>query len=472
MKVLLVVPPTGKLIREDRCQTPIDDLKTVALRPPVELLYAASSFEAGGAECRVRDYPAHDLGWEAFDADLLEWRPDAVVISITCPTMEADLCTAARAKELLPECMTLAKGALFEAQDLRPISECEALDGVLRGEHEHACREIAEGRPLNEIQSVSWRNGSRVVHNPDRPFEENLDAIPFPARHLVDNRLYRRPDTGALQTTLVANRGCPHTCIYCLAQQVAGAKHRRRSPENIAAEIRECIEHHGIRSFLFRSDLFTAKRSWVMDLCDHLVETGLADEIDWSCNSRVDTIDEEMLTAMRRAGCFMIAYGVESGDQEILDRLQKRATVEQAHRAVKLTKAAGIKVSAYFLLGLPWDTRETIDDQIRFACEIDPDVAEFFYVYPFPGTELHRIAVEEGLIEPDELPVEAYGQPAFPSKTLSREDLRRERLRALRRYYLRPRYILRTLASAPSPRVFFNYLRFGFSQLGAMLRSR
>lgn len=472
MNVLLVVPPTGKMIREDRCQTPIQDLKTVALRPPIELLSAAASFEQVGCHCTVRDYPALGQGWEDFDRDLLATRPDVLVISITCPSLGADLRAATRAKELLPGCVTLAKGALFVPQDLRPISECTALDGVLRGECEHTCTEIGQGRPFDQILGLTWRQNGRMVHNPDRPFEENLDALPFPARHLVDNRLYTRPDTGEPQTTLVTNRGCPHECIYCLAQQVAGAKHRRRSPQNIAAEIRECVERHGIRSFLFRSDLFTANRKWVLALCEHLVETGLADQIDWSCNSRVDTIDEEMARAMRRAGCFMVAFGVESGDDEALRLMKKRATAEDARRAVAVTKRAGLRVSAYFLLGLPWDTRETIRDNIRFACELDPDVAEFFYVYPFPGTELHRQAVEAGLLAPDEIPVEAYGQPAIASLTLTREELRRERLRALRRYYLRPRYILRSLASAPSPRVFFNYLRFGAAQLGAMIRSR
>ncbi|NUP89043.1 MAG: radical SAM protein [Candidatus Sumerlaeia bacterium] len=470
MKVFLAVPPTGKLIREDRCQTPIKDLKTVALRPPIELLYAAAGFERAGAVCRIEDYPARDLGWAAYERDLRDFAPDLVVISITCPSLKEDLEAAGRAKRVLPGVRVLAKGALFESTDLRPISECAALDGVLRGECEHTCREIAEGAPWDAIQSLTWRNGRGMVHNPDRPFEPNLDALPFPARHLIDNGLYRRPDTGEMQTTLVTNRGCPHTCIYCLAQQVAGAKHRRRTPANILAEIDECLAM-GIKSFLFRSDLFTANKKWVMELCQAICDRRLEKTIDWACNSRVDTIDGEMAAAMKRAGCFMVAFGVESGDDEVLRKLDKKATAEEARRAVALTKAAGIKVSAYFLLGLPWDTRETIEDTIGFACELDPDVAEFFYVYPFPGTELHRQAVEAGLLAPGEVPVEAYGQPAIPSMTLSREDLARERLRALRRYYLRPRYIARSLGGAATrPRVLFNYVRFGVAQLGAMMR--
>jgi anaerobic magnesium-protoporphyrin IX monomethyl ester cyclase len=471
VRIFLAVPPTGKFIREDRCQTPIKDLKTVALRPPIELLYAAGGFERAGAECRVKDYPAENSDWADFERDLRAFDPGTVVLSVTCPSLEADLQAARVAKRILPNCTVLAKGALFLPQDLKPIAECKELDGVLRNECEEACEEIGQGRAFPEILSLSWRSNGVMRHNPDRPFENDLDKFPFPARHLVDNGLYRRPDTGEMQTTLVTNRGCPHECIYCLAQQVAGAKHRRRSPENIAEEIRQCLDL-GIKSFLFRSDLFTANRKWVLALCDHLIETGLAAKIDWSCNSRVDTIDEEMAAAMKVAGCFMVAFGVESGDDEALARMKKRATADDARRAVAITKGAGIKVSAYFLLGLPWDTHETISDNIAFARELDPDVAEFFYIYPFPGTELHRQAVEAGLLQPGEIPVEAYGQPAIPTISLTREQLQAERLRALRRYYLRPRYIFRTLASATSPRVFMNYMRFGFAQLGAMIRSR
>jgi radical SAM superfamily enzyme YgiQ (UPF0313 family) len=471
LKVLLAVPPTGKLIREDRCQTPIDDLKTVSLRPPIELLSAAAGFEQGGAQCWIEDFPARDEGWERFDARLGEVEPDLLVLSITCPSLVGDLGAAERAKRILPEVVVLAKGALFEALDIKPINDCLALDGVLRSECEHTCREIAEGRPLEEVLGLSRRNGTgEIVHNPNRPHERDLDRLPFPARHLIDNSLYARPDTGAVQTTLVTNRGCPHTCTYCLAQQVAGEKHRRRSPANVCEEIEQCIEM-GITSFLFRSDLFTANRRWVLALCEELTSRGLHRKIDWACNSRVDTIDEEMARAMKAAGCFMVAFGVESGDDEVLRKIDKKATADEARRGVALTKRAGIKVSAYFLLGLPWDTRESIRETVQFACELDPDVAEFFYVYPFPGTELHRQAVEAGLLEPDVVPAEAYGQPAIASLALSREELARERVRALRRYYLRPGFILRTLASAPSPSVFFNYVRFGFAQLGAMMRS-
>src|SRR6185503_18748876 len=156
------------------------------------------------------------------------------------------------------------------------------LDAVLRVEYEHTSREIGELRALGDIAGVTWLDRAIVqIHkNPDRPFEDNLDNIPHPARHLTNNKLYFRPDTGELQTTLVTNRGCPFHCIYCLANQVSGTKNRYRSVENVIAEIKQCVEQFGIRNFLFRSDLFTQNKKWVVRLCEAILDNRL--DIKWA----------------------------------------------------------------------------------------------------------------------------------------------------------------------------------------------
>jgi radical SAM superfamily enzyme YgiQ (UPF0313 family) len=334
----------------------------------------------------------------------------------------------------------------------------------LRGEYEETCRELGEGRPLDAIAGLTCRDAQGAVRrNPDRPFVEDLDAIPYPARHLARNEFYRRPDTGELQTTLVTNRGCPFHCIYCLANQVSGTKNRYRSVANVIGEIRECVERYGIRNFLFRSDLFTQNKSWVIELCQAIIAEKL--DIEWACNSRVDTLSEEALGWMKAAGCWIIAFGVESGDQETLDRINKKSKVEDAFKAVRMVREAGLKSSVYLLMGLPWDTSALIDKQVSYARALDPDFLEIFYVYPFPGTRLYELAVQEGLIRDGEIPLEAYAGPAMPGLHLSVDEFARLRRRALRRYYLRPRIILRTLKGARSPRELFNYLRHGLIQL-------
>ncbi|MCE5227978.1 B12-binding domain-containing radical SAM protein [bacterium] len=469
-RVFCVVPPTGRFIREDRCQTPIDKLRTVALRPPIDLLYAAGSFEAAGCEVRLKDYPGEEHGWDEFEADLRAFKPHAVLLSITTPSLEKDLEAASAAKRIDPSILTMAKGAHFNTLDVRALEEHPDLDVVLRGEYENTCRELGEGRPLAEVAGITWRpEPRRIARNDDRPFEMDLDSIPFPARHLAKNELYRRPDTGELQTTLVTNRGCPFHCIYCLANQVSGTKNRYRSVGNVMAEIRQCVERHGIRSFLFRSDLFTQNKKWVIELCQAIMKSGM--KIEWACNSRVDTMNPEVLGWMKKAGCWIVALGVESGDQGTLDRIEKQTTVEMAFNAVRMLREAGLKSSVYLLMGLPWDTEELIDKQVAFGRALKPDFLEFFYTYPFPGTKLYDLCVAEGLLKAGEIPRDAYAEPAMPGMYLTLDELKRLRNRAVRRFYLRPGQIIRTLRAARNPRELLNYMKAGFGQLRALMKN-
>ncbi len=463
-RLLAIVPPTGVYVREDRCQTPLEAFRTIALRPPIDLMYAAASFEAEGWTCTLVDCPAEGVDAAALEARLLALKPDAILLSCTTQTVDEDLATAAVAKRIDPAVLTIAKGAHFNVLDLEVMARHPALDLALREEIEETCRELARGEAVATTAGVSWRrDDGEIVRNPGRGFSRDLDALPFPARHLCRNELYVRPDTGEPQTTLITNRGCPHRCTYCLANQVAGLANRYRSVENVLAEIRECVERHGITSFLFRSDLFTQDAAWVRRLCQGMLDSGMA--VSWACNARVDTVDAETLAWMKRAGCWIIAFGVESGDQATLDRLEKNATVDEARRAVALCRAAGIKSSVYLLMGLPWDTRESLEALIAFACELDPDIVEFFYPYPFPGTPLQRQCIELGLLAPGEIPKQSYAYPAVATTTLGKEELAAYRTAALKAFYVRPRKIVRTLLSTRSPRELGNYLRVGWAQL-------
>lgn len=468
MKVFGIVPPTGKFIREDRCQTPIRKLKTIALRPPIDLLHATAAFESAGCECRLTDYPGEETGWDALEADLRSFQPDVLIMSITTPSLIDDMKTATLAKKVNPAIKTIAKGAHFNKLDRDSMEKYPDLDAVLRGEYEETCMDIGRGKPWSEITGMTWRNeAGEIVRNADRPLANDLDALPYPARHLANNALYVRPDTGEMQTTILTNRGCPFHCIYCLANQVSGTKNRYRSVENVMGEIRECVEKHGIRNFLFRSDLFTQNKKWVISLCQAIIDSGL--KIEWASNSRVDTVNPEVLSWMKKAGCWIIAFGVESGDQQTLDLIAKQATAEDAFKAIRWVREAGIKSSAYLLLGLPWDTHESVDRLIEFGRKLDPDVLEYFYAYPFPGTPLYEVCVKEGLLKDGEIPKEAYDGPAVRGLHLSVEELKALRSKAMRSFYLRPSKIAKTLMSTRSPKEFGNYLRLGFIQLKSIV---
>ena len=243
---------------------------------------------------------------------------------------------------------------------------------------------------------------------------------------------------------------------------------RNRSPENVVGELKECVEKYGIRNFLFRSDLFTANRKWVFTLCEKIKEAGL--KISWACNSRADTIHEDLLHAMKEAGCWLIAFGVESGDPFMLEKMRKQLQFEKIEPAIRTCRKARIESSVYFLIGLPWENRETFQKSKQFAKKLDPDFVEFFYSYPFYGTDFYREAVKEGLLKEGELPKIAYNHPAIPTKYLSIEELMPMRMEALREFYLRPKYILRTLVRNPSLKVWKNYVIYGFRQLRDFLK--
>jgi radical SAM superfamily enzyme YgiQ (UPF0313 family) len=459
----LAVPPTGKVIREERCQTPIQGLHTVALRPPMDLLYIGGALEQVEVKCNLVDYPGEEAGWERLEEDLRRLRPDLFVLSTTTPTMDRDLRAAQIAKTIRPDTIVAVKGAHFWREDTRVLKQFPMVDVVMRGEYEETVADLVRRDDWENIPGLIFRRNGRILSTGKRPLQDNLDLIPFPARHLANNSLYYRPDTGQLQTTIVTNRGCPEKCVFCLAPSVSGRENRRRSIPNILAELENCVKQHGITSFLFRSDTFTLDPDWVIRLCQGIQRAGLT--IDWSCNSRVDTLGGEVLRAMREAGCWLISFGVESGSQTILDLMKKGITKDQVRQAINLCKLEGVLTSVYFLIGTPWESEATFRETMDFAKLLQPDFVEFFYAYPFEGTEMYVIAANEGLLKRGEYPISAYSKPAIPTQHLSMDRLAEMRNEALKEYYLRWPVIRQTVKRARSPRVMANYFRFGMTQL-------
>ena len=459
---LLVNPPTGSYIREDRCQWPVKGLAATVLRPPLDLLYIAAVLEDEGVSVTLRDYPADGGDWATFESDVRAAEPEMLVVSTTSLTIDNDVRAAILAKALVPGCVTIAKGAHITVKGRDVLAGCPDLDLGLRGEAEVTLRHALR-HPRSEWGSVFVREGGTVVATEDLPLLDDLDSLPFPARHLVDNSRYVRPDTRKPQTTLQTNRGCPAHCVYCLAPTVSGYRIRSRSAANIVDEIELCQERWGIRDFFFRADTFTWDKGWCLSVCDEIRRRGL--RISWVANSRVDTIDEERLDAMKAAGLWLLSFGVESGSDEILRRMRKGATAEQARRAVRLCRAAGIKAYTFFVVGTPWETRETFRQTIDFAAGLGSDYAEFSFAVPFPGTELYEEAERAGLLHGTTLAGFTNDLPVTPTFALGREELVSLRKTALRRYYLSPSYIARTLWSARSPRVMKNYASMGFTKL-------
>lgn len=442
-RVLLVHPPTGLYVREDRCQSYIGRGKVADdIRPPMEIAYAAALLERAGIRCLIRDYPVEGGTLATFKRDLEIFRPDMLVLSCVSPSIDKDLATCRIAKSVVPDVITVARGTHFLLFDEPALNTYPDLDFAVRGESEYTLLELALGTAHSSIRGLSYRCNGTPRRSPDRPFIENLDELPFPARHLLCNDLYVRADTGEPQATIQTSRGCPYRCVFCLTKAVSGTRLRARSPGTIAAEIRECVEAHRIRNFFFRSDTFTVDRQWALAVCRELIEQRM--DIQWVCSSRVDTLDDELLHSMKRAGCWGISLGVESGSPEMLSKMRKGITLDRALEAVRLCRKHGIVSFTYFVLGLPWETRTTMEETFRFSRRLDSDLVEYYFAYPYPGTDLYDYVSAHGLLQG--LPPESQAAPAFDTFWLKKHEMERLRKRALARFYLRPRHLARTAA--------------------------
>ncbi|MBI5154791.1 radical SAM protein [Candidatus Poribacteria bacterium] len=514
-KLLLINPPTGLYRRDDRCQCTVEDQTVQIVFPPMDLALAAACAERHGTVCRIEDYPAAGRGWSEFLADLDEFQPGALMLNSTTATLDGDLQSCFLAKEKLPNILTLAKGETLIVNAASVLRDHPELDVVLPNEAEEAVADIAAGEPFCSIRGLHFRSdlleragetpqptlvepegkaqvsaikrkhlppetpaailagaeAKSVFFSGKRDLRQDLNGLPLPARHLLRNEIYISPETGNPLTVVHGNRGCPAKCIYCPAGVLTDFTVRARKPENVVAELRECVGKYGIREFLFHGDTFTINKRWLTDLCQQIVDARL--DIHWGCNSRVDTMDDERAQAMKRAGCWVVAFGIESGDQELLDRMKKNATLDQAREAIACCKRNGLRTHAFMVIGLPWETEETLERTYRFLRELDPDFFDFNLATPLPGTELHEVALRERLFEQDYEPARA-GYATGGLRTLSgmtSEQLVKWRREHLLKMYLRPRYIGRMLLKAGGPRNSLQYVKAGAKRLSQLLSS-
>lgn len=458
-RILLIYPPSPVLNREDRCQQPTKDLIVIPPLPPTDLMYLAAVAEKQGLEAKIADY---SQGGD-YEADLLVFKPDYLVVNIATPTLEHDLEAIKKAKEICPNIITIAKGAAFLTLAERIIKEHDELDFGILGEAENTLKEILEEKSKTEILGLFYKENDAVKFTGYRPFIEDLDSLPFPARHLVDNNIYRRPDNNKVQATIKVSRGCPFHCFFCLATPVSGAKVRRRSPENIVAEIRECVEKYNIKNFLFWSDIFNIDKDWTMELCKAIIDSGL--KITWSANTRADTADLEMAEMMYKSGCRLVSIGVESGSQYMLEKMGKKITLNDVRRTVKVFKKAKIRIYNYFVIGLPWETEETVEETIKFAIELNSDFISFYTATPLPGSRFYDYALEHNLFDKQTSFENAYFYPAVNTHHLSRERVFELHKSAIKRFYLRPLYILKMLLRIRSIEEVKNYFTAGMNVL-------
>ena len=448
--IVLLNPPTGLYVRDDRCQSSVASFMIAIPRPPHELLIMATVAERSGAVVHIRDYPIERKTNSDLARDVVALTPDITVINATIPTLSDDIACAVQIKTIRPDTLIILRCGMIEPIAAEVMQAHTALDIVCYNESDFLLQDILH-KERAAIPGIVYRDAAgQTVKTERRPYGEPLDALPIVNRNLIHNERYVRPDTNKPLGMIEVSRGCPFSCIFCLTQANYGAKHRRRSVPSVITEIETCIRDHGIYDFHFKSDLFSFDKKWVEELCEAIITRGLP--IRWFANSRVDTVDDTLCMLMKKAGCFALSFGVESGSQMILDKIDKRTTIAMIHNAFALCKKNGIRTYAYFMIGFPWDTEATVQETIQCACTIDPDYVDFFFPYVFYGSRLYDIVCSLGLyaapsyaeMQKDSYVALQYRVPDLPAKRL--EALRKQ---ALRRFYLRPNIIWRTLRNCP-----------------------
>ena len=320
---------------------------------------------------------------------------------------------------------------------------------------------------LASIKGLGWRKAGEIIVNWDRPFFRSLDDLPMPLHHLLPLDSYRMPMIKGPYTFIVTSRGCPAGCKYCIKHVSYQFAVRLRSPEKLLEEITQLYQM-GIHHIHMYSDLFTVNREQVVELCRLLIEKG--PKITWTCNSRVDYVDEEMLKLMGKAGCQLISWGIESGNEMILKKAHKGYRMEQAYNALRWAKKAGIKNWGYFIIGLPGETVETIHDTMTFSKKLPLDIALFHVAAPYPGTPFFFEVVENGWFRSDvnweEVDMDQATVLDYPD--LKAEDLLYWQKRAFREWAFRPGPIITFIKGMNSWAGFKSAVDIGLQTLGWM----
>ena len=375
----------------------------------------------------IIDANAEFMGWPEFAALLDKYQPKYYLTQVTAPTLENDMygCFLAKARGA----RTIAFGTHVTPIPRETMRPFPALDYILLGEPDLTIRDLldhlegriderpanieklfAEHDPLYKpalledgevdmgaIKGLVWRNNDEIVVNWQRPFIKNLDDLPLPLHHLLPWQTHRMPLIKGPFTFIVTSRGCPAGCTYCIKHVSYQFSVRVRSAENIMEEL-WMLKKMGLNNIHMYADLFTVNRDQVMDLCQRMIDEKI--NLKWTCNSRVDYVDEELLTMMGKAGNWLISWGIESGSEQILRHARKGAYPDKAARSLQWARNAGIKNWGYFIIGLPGETEATIRETIDFSKGLPLDIALFHVAAPYPGTPFFFEVVKNGWFRP------------------------------------------------------------------------
>jgi anaerobic magnesium-protoporphyrin IX monomethyl ester cyclase len=407
---------------------------------PLGLGYLAAVLEKNQYNVDVIDCQALKCTYEEYKSEVGKRQPDIVGITSTTLTYKSALRIAEITKEVCPNCLTLLGGSHVSFWDDKALQECPSLDIVVRKEGENTMLEIAErmeaDKDYYDVVGTTCRKDGEIVKNPDRPYIENLDSLPFPAHHLWPIERLRK--YGTVVFPLVTSRGCVYWCDFCTAVRMFGRRYRMRSPKSVVDELEYLQRTFGAQQFTFYDDAFTVDQDRAAEICEEIKKRKL--KVKWDCETRVDMVTKELLLDMKEAGCFAVWFGVESGSQPVLDAMRKGISPAQTIKAFKWAKEVGLMTVANVVLGFPSETKETIWQTIKFIEKLNPSDVGYYIATPYPGTPLYESVKEKGLLKVTDFNKYDTATPVFDMITMSEQELRDLREQAFQRFYLRPGY--------------------------------
>jgi len=373
LKVLFVYPPTQIKFGKSK------------LSPPLGVLYLASVVEKAGHDIKVVDMRVKDEKPEEVRRYVNSFRPDVVGISGITTDYPFCLRMATAFKKFKPGVINIMGGphVTFTAEEV--LEKNKDVDIIVRGEGEDTfirlLKAFSQASSLNSVEGITFRYKGKITSTKQRPYIDDLDKLPSPARHLVPLKDYE-------YISIITSRGCPYQCTFCSTRLMWGPRYRTRSPFKIVDEMQNISERLGFRRITLEDDNFTFDQARAKEICNEIIKRKL--DVNWSCSTRVDNFDRDLLCMMKKAGCDEIYLGIESGSQKTLNMVKKDLSVDTIRRGIKILKKEDIEFTASFIIGFPWETEEDIRETLRFATEVNAKRVQFHFPVPYPGTEFRR----------------------------------------------------------------------------------
>lgn len=468
MKILLINPPSEHTITTN---VPKVVEEGVGYIPPLGLMYVAAYIEKNtNHQIKIIDCEVEGIDYSQLENVITRENPDIIGITALTFTLIDVMETLRIIKKVNPKIKTILGGPhvhIYPEETLK-IKE---VDFVVLGEGELPIINLLENinnlEALKNNKGIAFRLGEQIINNGREDFIQNLDELPFPARHLtVYKKYFSVLAKQSPVTTMFTSRGCPYKCIFCDRPHL-GKMFRFRTAANVVDEMEKIIQM-GIPEIFIYDDTFTVDRQRVIDICDEILKRNL--KISWDVRARVNTVDLELLKKMQQAGCERIHFGVEAGTKKILEVLRKGITLDQAKAAFSMSQKVGIQTLAYFIIGSPTETKQDILETIKVAKKLKPDFAHFSIMTPFPATDLYRLGLENGILPKDywqefaQNPTKDF-VPMLWEENLNREELVALLKKAYRSFYFRPSYIIKRLLKLTSWHEFKTKFKAGINLL-------